>query len=117
MVVINKVDIGRPSPAPGAFLISVRTGEGIDALLAALEARVVAMMGLREAPSLTRSRHRRALEDAAVHLKRACGGSDREPELVAEDVRLAARALGRITGRVDVEDILDVVFGEFCIGK
>lgn len=117
LIVINKVDIGRPSPVPGAFLISVRTGEGIDALLAALEARVVAMMGLREAPSLTRSRHRRALEDASVHLERACGGSDREPELVAEDVRLAARALGRITGRVDVEDILDVVFGEFCIGK
>ncbi len=119
LVVINKVDIARPSPMPGAFLISVRTGEGIDALLAALEQRVVAMMGLRDAPSLTRSRHRRALEDAVGHLDRARAGVavDLEPELVAEDVRLAARALGRITGRVDVEDILDVVFGEFCIGK
>jgi len=117
LIVINKVDIARPTPILGAFMISVRTGEGIDALLAALEARVVAMMGLRETPSLTRSRHRRALEDAASHLDRACMGGNREPELVAEDVRLAVRALGRITGRVDVEDILDVVFGEFCIGK
>jgi len=119
LVVINKVDIARPSPLPGAFLISVRTGEGIDALLGALEERVIAMMGLRETPSLTRSRHRRALEDAVGHLNRACAGAsgDMEPELVAEDARLAARALGRITGRVDVEDILDVVFGEFCIGK
>lgn len=117
LIVINKVDIARPSPVPGAFLISVRSGEGIDGLLAALETRVVTMMGLRETPSLTRSRHRRALEDAASHLDRARAAIGREPELFAEDVRLAARALGRITGRVDVEDILDVVFGEFCIGK
>lgn len=119
LIVINKVDIARPSPIPGAFLISVRTGEGIDVLLAALEERVIAMMGLRDVPSLTRSRHRRALEDAVAHLDRACVGAsgELEPELVAEDVRLAARALGRITGRVDVEDVLDVVFGEFCIGK
>lgn len=119
LIAINKVDIARPSPMPGTFLISVRTGEGIDALLVALEERVIAMMGLRDAPSLTRSRHRHALENAAGHLDRACAGAreEREPELVAEDVRLAARALGRITGRVGVEDILDVVFGEFCIGK
>ena len=41
----------------------------------------------------------------------------RAPELRAEDLRLACRALGRITGRVDVEDILDRIFREFCIGK
>ncbi|MEN3975335.1 tRNA uridine-5-carboxymethylaminomethyl(34) synthesis GTPase MnmE [Emcibacter sp. SYSU 3D8] len=119
LIVINKVDIARPSDRPGAFLISVRTGEGIDALLAAIEDRVVGMMGLRDVPSLTRARHRRALEAAAGHLDRACAAvaGMLEPELVAEDVRLAARALGRITGRVDVEDLLDVVFGEFCIGK
>ncbi|HUD50428.1 MAG TPA: tRNA uridine-5-carboxymethylaminomethyl(34) synthesis GTPase MnmE, partial [Parvibaculum sp.] len=43
--------------------------------------------------------------------------AERETELVAEDLRLAARSLGRITGRVDVEDLLDVVFRDFCIGK
>lgn len=119
LVVVNKIDVGPPVGWPGAFRISVKTGEGIDVLLAVLERRVVEVMGLRDAPSLTRSRHRHALEDAASHIDRACSGAreDREPELVAEDVRLAARALGRITGRVDVEDILDVVFSEFCIGK
>jgi tRNA modification GTPase len=119
MVVITKVDIARPTPVDGCFAISVRTGEGLDGLLAALEERVIEHMGLRDAPSLTRARHRRALEDAVGHLDRARAGaaSDREPELVAEDVRLTARSLGRITGRVDVEEILDVVFGEFCIGK
>ncbi len=119
LAVVNKVDLERPGPATGALMISVRTGEGIEALLGALEERVVYMMGLRDAPSLTRSRHRHALEEAAGHLDRASAGARDavEPELVAEDVRLAARALGRITGRVDVEDILDVVFGEFCIGK
>lgn len=119
MVVINKVDV-TPVPAkPGVFPVSVRTGDGMDALLAALEERVVASMGLRDQPSLTRARHRRALEAAADYLGRAGAAleDEREPELVAEDVRLAARALGRITGRVDVEEILDVVFGEFCIGK
>ena len=67
------------------------------------------------APSLTRLRHRQALEECLSSLDRFDQAPD--PELAAEDVRLAARALGRITGRVDVEDILDVVFGDFCIGK
>jgi tRNA modification GTPase len=60
-------------------------------------------------------RHRRAIEDAGAALDRAraVGGA----ELRAEDLRLAARALGRITGRVDVEDLLDVIFHDFCIGK
>ncbi|MBI1180407.1 MAG: tRNA uridine-5-carboxymethylaminomethyl(34) synthesis GTPase MnmE [Alphaproteobacteria bacterium] len=119
MVVLNKTDLADGPPPEGVFGISVRTGAGMDALLAALEERVVARMGLREAPSLTRARHRRALEEAAGHLDRATEGlrAGREPELAAEDVRLAARSLGRITGRVDVEEILDVVFGEFCVGK
>ena len=119
MVVITKVDAARPASADGCFAISVRTGEGLDGLLAALEERVIERMGLRDAPGLTRVRHRRALEEAVGHLDRARSGAanDREPELVAEDVRLTARSLGRITGRVDVEEILDVVFGEFCIGK
>jgi tRNA modification GTPase len=67
------------------------------------------------APPLTRLRHRRALEDCRDALARAVAAL--EPELVADDLRLAARALGRITGRVDVEDLLDVIFRDFCIGK
>ncbi len=61
------------------------------------------------------SKHDFALEDCTSALARFLGAQI--PELAAEDLRLAARALGRITGRVDVEDLLDVIFAEFCIGK
>ena len=64
---------------------------------------------------ITRSRHRTALEECRDALTRALAAS--EAELLAEDLRLAARALGRITGRVGVEDVLDIVFRDFCIGK
>ena len=60
-------------------------------------------------------RHRLALMDAVAALDRAATAAS--IELLAEDLRLAVRAIGRITGRVDVEDILDVIFREFCIGK
>ena len=67
---------------------------------------------------MTRERHRRALQDALDALRRALAPhlSDRE-DLLAEELRLAARALGRLTGRVDVDDVLDVIFRDFCIGK
>lgn len=119
LAVLNKSDMADAVTEPGVLRISVRTGAGIAALLARLESIVVERMSLRDTPALTRVRHRRALEDAVRHLDRALDGigTKVEPELVAEDVRLAARALGRITGRVDVEDILDVVFSAFCIGK
>ena len=68
-----------------------------------------------DAPALTRARHRQALEDCATALGRAKAAA--LPELLTEDLRLAARALGRVTGRVDVEDVLDAIFREFCIGK
>jgi tRNA modification GTPase len=118
IAVMTKADLSAVRPV-GALALSVRTGEGMAGLLEAIEARVVDRMALREAPSLTRARHRHALEEAIGFLDRATAGAadGRDPELVAEDVRMAVRAIGRVTGRVDVEDILDVVFGEFCIGK
>ena len=64
---------------------------------------------------ITRERHRRSLEACAAAVGRFQAG--REIALGAEDLRLAVRALGRITGRVNVEDLLDVVFRDFCIGK
>ncbi len=80
--------------------------------MAALEARLAQEVAARlvrgaggEAAPLTRARHRRALEDCTVALARAATAA--RPELVAEDLRLALRALGRIAGRVDVEDVLD----------
>jgi Predicted GTPase len=71
---------------------------------------------------VTRERHRRALEEVLAALRRARGGElgDEDllaQELLAEELRIAAHALGRLTGRVDVEDILDVIFRHFCIGK
>ena len=64
---------------------------------------------------ITRARHRECLDQCVDALTRAAG-QDRE-DLLAEDLRLAARALGRLTGRIDVEDVLDVIFRDFCIGK
>jgi tRNA modification GTPase len=97
-----------------ALPISALTGEGIDALLTALGERVAQAYRI-EAPILTRARHRQALEEASLSLRRASGAP--LPELRAEDLRLALRGLGRITGAVDVEDLLDVIFRDFCIGK
>jgi tRNA modification GTPase len=67
---------------------------------------------------LTRKRHQNALEVTKSALDRIWAeGAEKGEEIVAEDLRLAAQALGRLTGRVDVEDILDVIFRDFCIGK
>ena len=98
----------------GAHPVSALTGAGIEALLQALGARVADAF-YSEAPVLTRARHRAALEEAAAALARGLGAS--LPELRAEDMRLALRTLGRITGAVDVEDLLDLIFRDFCIGK
>ncbi len=119
IVAINKIDLfdgGIPTiNGQKPITLSVKGEEGIEALLRALTKKIEAMIGTRETPSLTRARHREALEDCRVALERA--GAQDMPELMAEDARLAIRALGRITGRVDVEDLLDKIFGDFCIGK
>lgn len=113
----NKADLaGGPAPGPGEIAISCRTGEGLDDLLVRLREEVARGAGNPEAGAhLTRARHRDALATAAGALERAAAeGAD---ELAAEELRTAAEALGRITGGVDVEDVLDLVFGTFCIGK
>ena len=123
IVVANKID-----QAPGngpiwadslgsapASRVSVATGQGLDALIARLTAAVADRLAPSAAPLVTRSRHRHGLEEAVAALDRF--GNARLPELAAEDLRAAARGLGRITGRVDVEDMLDALFAEFCIGK
>ena len=118
--VVNKID-RQPVPAGAsvagrpALPLSLATGEGMTDLLARLTALVSERHGLGEAPFLTRARHRTALEECQAALCRALAAP--LPELVAEDLRLAVRALGRITGAVDLEDILDRIFAEFCIGK
>jgi tRNA modification GTPase len=121
LVVLNKRDLvegdgpdhvaGRPTLA-----VSARTGAGMVALEATLRQEVADRFGTGEgSPVITRARHRRALEECAAALDRAAAAP--MAELAAEDLRLALRALGRIAGRVDVEDLLDVIFRDFCIGK
>jgi len=100
-----------------ALAISAKTGEGIDELLARLEARAGDLMAGGDAAVPTRVRHRHALAEALGHVRRAFDEDTKGGELIAEDLRLASRALARITGRVDVEDLLDVIFQDFCIGK
>ena len=120
VVAINKADLATPTPplelgGRPAHAVSVLTGQGIDDLVAVLEREVADRCSVSAAPLLTRLRHRQALEDCRSGLGRFL--SAESPELAAEDLRLATRALGRITGRVGVEDMLDIIFRDFCIGK
>jgi tRNA modification GTPase len=110
----NKIDLGGSVP-PGAIGISVRTGAGMNTLRARLAASTRALTDTAGPPPLTRARHRAALQDAAACLARAASAD--LAELRAEDLRLALRALGRITGQIGVEDLLDTIFRHFCIGK
>jgi tRNA modification GTPase len=126
--ILNKIDlfergINEPASltkddASRSFAVSARTGEGLAELLGALERFAADFLDGAEPVLITRERHRLALQEALAALDRAQAEPpfDRE-EIVAEELRLAARALGRLVGRVDVEDILDVIFRDFCIGK
>ncbi len=124
LLVANKTDL-TPLPQDAILAghevlpLSVNSGAGLDALLHKLAAAVAARFeaGQASGATLTRARHREALQHCAAALDRFLSGAAPDAELAAEDLRLAARALGRITGRVDVEDVLDVVFRDFCIGK
>ena len=117
LLVANKIDLASGRDAPPlarAIPVSALTGEGLPKLIAALSSRVARIYD-GTAPVLTRARHRQALETALEGLRRSLAAD--LPELRAEDLRLAWRSLGRITGRVDVEDLLDVIFRDFCLGK
>jgi tRNA modification GTPase len=115
LLVANKIDLANdPALPPGALAVSALTGLGLGDLVATLAGRVAADYDTA-APLLTRARHRASLEDTREALGRSLAASD--PELRAEDLRIAWRSLGRITGSVDVEDLLDVIFADFCIGK
>ena len=101
-----------------SFTISAFEGTGVDGLIAALTDHAKQYFAQTETTVVTRARHRRALEETVGALDRALGhGQGGGEELVAEELRSAATTLGRLTGRVDVEDILDVIFRDFCIGK
>jgi tRNA modification GTPase len=118
-LVRNKIDL-RPSESGAAthqFRISAWRGDGIADLVEALVAFAHDYFGAAESGLIGRERQRKLLEDAATSLRRSIDLAGGGEELVAEELRRSAFALGRLLGRVDVEDILDVVFREFCIGK
>jgi tRNA modification GTPase len=118
IVVANKVDLA-PIDAVGLSPLSAKSGAGLPDLLALMERSVGLVMekGTESAgvPPLTRARHREALIEAHQALGRALVAP--EIALAAEDLRMALRAIGRITGTVRVEELLDVIFRDFCIGK
>jgi len=114
VLVANKLDLGG-RPAVGAIGVSALTGAGLDTLRTRLAEAARSLTEGAGPPPLTQARHRAALQEAAARL---AGAQTAEwPELRAEDLRLALRALGRITGSVGVDDILDTLFARFCIGK
>ncbi|MBC7952085.1 MAG: tRNA uridine-5-carboxymethylaminomethyl(34) synthesis GTPase MnmE [Rhodospirillaceae bacterium] len=119
LVVLNKMDLAGPLPdqinGRPVLAVSARNGHGLDRLLAVLTEEVSNRFATASAPALTRARHRSAVEDCVALLRRF--DPQAEIELAAEDLRQAAGAIGRITGRVEVDELLDVVFREFCIGK
>ena len=101
------------------FSISAERGEGLDALFGALAAFARDFFAAGETVLVTRARHRANLEQTVAALDRALAETarSRREELIAEELRAASSALGRLTGRLDVEDVLDEIFREFCIGK
>jgi tRNA modification GTPase len=118
----NKIDLLGSQPAPcqsGRTLpISALTGAGLPELIAALARHADAVLAGAETSLVTRERHRVALRKVVEALDRALAeGSGGREDIVAEELRLSGRELGRLTGRVDVEDVLDVIFRDFCIGK
>ena len=120
LCVLNKIDL-HPKIAVDTvhpfIAVSVKSGAGVEGLLQAIQDEVAARLGGGETPGLSRERHRRELVLCVESLDRARHPAGKAVELVSEDVRLAMGALGRITGRAGVEDMLDVLFGELCIGK
>lgn len=95
--------------------MSLLSGKGLEAFVTHLTSFVRDSFDGGAAPVITRARHREAAGECLAALQRSLVAS--LPELMAEDLRLGMRSLGRITGRFDVEDLLDIVFQEFCIGK
>lgn len=127
-LVLNKADIAEASALDQAealwsgeglkiLRLSARSIEAVDCLREALSVHVSDALSGAEFPAATRLRHAERLREAQGYLARALSEVGLEVELAAEDVRLAARALEKITGRVDPEDVLGRVFSTFCIGK
>ena len=110
-------DSQRQLQSKASIVISAQTGQGVDRLVERLSGAAEKLAG--EPALVTHARQRHALADAVAHLEAglAVAGHPNREELFAEEFRLAARALGRVTGRVDVEEVLGEIFKNFCVGK
>lgn len=113
LTVYNKADL--ITNVQNGFYISTKTGQGIPELWKKIKSILQAQMGIGQTMALTRERYRVALNECVAQLSQAL--NQPEIELKAENLRLAARALGRITGRIEADELLDVIFRDFCIGK
>jgi tRNA modification GTPase len=125
-VVRNKIDVEEagevagisPEAKPGTqFKISARLGDGVAELIEALVAFARDYFGSKEDGLIGRHRQRELLRETVASLRRSISVVHQGEELAAEELRAAANSLGRLLGRVDVEDVLDVIFREFCVGK
>ena len=99
----------------GCYLISAKTKAGLKEVFEAITQKIKAGIGAQNGYLMTRARYREALEECLENLDRF--NFDKPIELGAEDIRIAARAIGKITGRIEVNEILDKIFSSFCIGK
>ena len=120
LVVLNKIDLlPRDLKKEETLAISLKDEIGLDKLLNRLKKIASKRMVGEEPPVITRTRHREALQSCLNSMGSAKTALllGEEPEIVAEELRAATKSLGRVVGAVDVEDLLDVVFGDFCIGK
>lgn len=118
-IVRNKIDLGGAATArpPSEFGISASRGDGIPELVEALVKFAADFFGTTEGALVTRTRQRDLLVRASDNLRRSLELVEKGEELAAEELRAAAYALGRLLGRVDVEDVLGAIFQKFCIGK
>lgn len=114
IAIISKCDMVRKRP-PDMLSISTQSGEGLDELLKRIEFKIASLFSSKAAPLITRNRHRTLLSEAFYHLEKCDLGGPLE--LACEELRLAASCVAKITGKIAVDDVLDVVFKQFCIGK
>jgi tRNA modification GTPase len=118
LLVFNKADLAPPPDVSReTHAVSLTTLQGVEELITAIEQRVTAELSTRTFPAATRQRHIDRLIDARNELNTAISERMRVPELTAEHIRHAVNAFEALFGRYDVENVLDVVFSTFCIGK
>lgn len=119
LIIWNKTDLIDRLPSDEGIALSAKTGFGIQDIETAIARWIEEETGRNEAPVITRTRHRQGLSDGLAHIQRAYNAwkSSLDVELVAEDLRMAARSLGALIGEIGVEDVLGEVFSNFCIGK